>query len=576
MPIIFRIGEQPILCRLLGLESEVIESIVSWRPGVNQRLEVVPIDDLNCVAKGAEAIGKLLNEYSKELPFDMNCFIQHDLYVIPPDYRPLILLDSGNFATSDLNDLYRRVINRSNRLRKLRELNAPQVIVDNEIRDLQMCVDQLHANGWKSNPVMGSCNRALVSGLDLVLRRICGNEPKRVDWSASARAIVDNRMAKGQCTLPQTIFDCLRCNLNEPILLTTGNSFVACLPIRGEDLAIRMHSNTAAMLNLSSGGICVVHRPITTAAVAEATRMSTLTEARKVKNISALDTNAQLELLLSRILSGDPLMLDTPQLMPLGGVASLRRRRDEECPLPDDDIRITKKPVVSPPSLSELQEVVESTERVSCVLRFAPTDDEPLPHQGRIGGCPWLPASAEWPRTRDKHPVPFFAQLPISPTLNDSLPFPVDTEMLLTLFWSDDWWEAEATSAPYVLLHGTNELQLRELPQELQARPLFRIETELKKHLPCWQEIHRVLEYHFDKVPDKLLDELKKELDVDNRQVIEESRIGGNGYWIQDSIEDFISQIVDDEHCEFSFGDGGSLFIFGRSPNDLAASVQSR
>ena len=78
--------------------------------------------------------------------------------------------------------------------------------------------------------------------------------------------------------------------------------------------------------------------------------MSNMTEAQPVSSIPALDTNTQLEMLLSRILSGEPLMLDTPQPMLRGGAPSLLRRPDEQSPLREDDIRVTKKPVVSPPS----------------------------------------------------------------------------------------------------------------------------------------------------------------------------------------------------------------------------------
>jgi DNA-directed RNA polymerase subunit beta' len=83
--------------------------------------------------------------------------------VIPPDLRPLVLLDSGNFATSDLNDLYRRIINRNNRLKKLVDLNAPEVIIRNEKRMLQQAVDALFDNNRCKRPVLGSSNRPLKS-----------------------------------------------------------------------------------------------------------------------------------------------------------------------------------------------------------------------------------------------------------------------------------------------------------------------------------------------------------------------------------------------------------------------------
>ncbi|MDD3586411.1 MAG: DNA-directed RNA polymerase subunit beta', partial [Thermoguttaceae bacterium] len=88
--------------------------------------------------------------------------------VIPPDLRPLVLLESGTFATSDLNDLYRRIINRNNRLRKLVDLNAPEVIIRNEKRMLQQSVDALFDNGRCKRPVVGSSNRPLKSLTDMI------------------------------------------------------------------------------------------------------------------------------------------------------------------------------------------------------------------------------------------------------------------------------------------------------------------------------------------------------------------------------------------------------------------------
>ena len=88
--------------------------------------------------------------------------------VIPPDLRPLVLLESGNFATSDLNDLYRRIINRNNRLKKLVDLNAPEVIIRNEKRMLQQAVDALFDNGRCRRPVLGSSNRPLKSLTDMI------------------------------------------------------------------------------------------------------------------------------------------------------------------------------------------------------------------------------------------------------------------------------------------------------------------------------------------------------------------------------------------------------------------------
>ncbi len=129
--------------------------------------------------------------------------------VIPPDLRPLILLDSGNFATSDLNDLYRRIINRNNRLKKLIELNAPEVIIRNEKRMLQQSVDALFDNARCKRPVLGSGNRPLKSLTDMIKGKqgrfrenLLG---KRVDYSARSVIVVGPELELHECGLPKSI-----------------------------------------------------------------------------------------------------------------------------------------------------------------------------------------------------------------------------------------------------------------------------------------------------------------------------------------------------------------------------------
>src|SRR6185437_11754062 len=123
--------------------------------------------------------------------------------VIPPDLRPLVLLDSGNFATSDLNDLYRRIINRNNRLKKLVDLNAPEVIIRNEKRMLQQAVDALFDNNRCKRPVLGSSNRPLKSLTDMIKGKqgrfrenLLG---KRVDYSARSVIVVGPALRLHQC-----------------------------------------------------------------------------------------------------------------------------------------------------------------------------------------------------------------------------------------------------------------------------------------------------------------------------------------------------------------------------------------
>ncbi len=159
------------------------------------------IKDLTKRLKVVEAIRKSENK--------SEWMIYEVIPVIPPDLRPLVLLESGNFATSDLNDLYRRIINRNNRLKKLVDLNAPEVIIRNEKRMLQQAVDSLFDNGRCRRPVLGSSNRPLKSLTDMIKGKqgrfrenLLG---KRVDYSARSVIVVGPELKLHQCGLPKKI-----------------------------------------------------------------------------------------------------------------------------------------------------------------------------------------------------------------------------------------------------------------------------------------------------------------------------------------------------------------------------------
>src|SRR5216117_354897 len=129
------------------------------------------------------------------------------LPVIPPDLRPMVQLDGGRFATSDLNDLYRRVINRNSRLRRLMELGAPEIIVRNEKRMLQEAVDSLIDNGRRGRAVAGSGNHRLKSLSDMLKgkqgrfrQNLLG---KRVDYSGRSVIVVGPELKLHQCGLPK-------------------------------------------------------------------------------------------------------------------------------------------------------------------------------------------------------------------------------------------------------------------------------------------------------------------------------------------------------------------------------------
>ena len=129
------------------------------------------------------------------------------LPVLPPDLRPLVPLDGGRFAISDLNDLYRRVINRNNRLKRLLELNAPDIIVRNEKRMLQESVDALLDNGRRGRAITGTNKRALKSLADMIKgkqgrfrQNLLG---KRVNYSGRSVIVVGPTLRLHQCGLPK-------------------------------------------------------------------------------------------------------------------------------------------------------------------------------------------------------------------------------------------------------------------------------------------------------------------------------------------------------------------------------------
>ncbi|HEV7888510.1 MAG TPA: DNA-directed RNA polymerase subunit beta', partial [Acidimicrobiales bacterium] len=138
---------------------------------------------------------------------DPRAMILDAVPVIPPELRPMVQLDGGRFATSDLNDLYRRVINRNNRLKRLLDLGAPEIIVNNEKRMLQEAVDALFDNGRRGRPVTGPGNRPLKSLSDMLKgkqgrfrQNLLG---KRVDYSGRSVIVVGPTLKLHQCGLPK-------------------------------------------------------------------------------------------------------------------------------------------------------------------------------------------------------------------------------------------------------------------------------------------------------------------------------------------------------------------------------------
>ena len=166
------------------------------------------LEDVNSAQKRKKVVKrlKIVRDFinSKNKP---DWMILKDVPVIPADLRPMVQLDGGRFATSDLNDLYRRVINRNNRLKKLIEINAPEIVVKNEKRMLQEAVDALIDNGRRGKPVVTQNNRELKSLSDMLKgkqgrfrQNLLG---KRVDYSARSVIVVGPSLKMHQCGIPK-------------------------------------------------------------------------------------------------------------------------------------------------------------------------------------------------------------------------------------------------------------------------------------------------------------------------------------------------------------------------------------
>ena len=193
-----------------GMGAEAVRDLLEAIDLEKTAVELTDIIENGKGQKRAKAIKRLkvVDAFLKSdnKPQDM---ILDVIPVIPPDLRPMVQLDGGRFATSDLNDLYRRVINRNNRLKRLLDLGAPEIIVNNEKRMLQEAVDSLFDNGRRGRPVTGPGNRSLKSLSDMLKgkqgrfrQNLLG---KRVDYSGRSVIVVGPELKMHQCGLPNNM-----------------------------------------------------------------------------------------------------------------------------------------------------------------------------------------------------------------------------------------------------------------------------------------------------------------------------------------------------------------------------------
>ena len=339
---LWRQGNDSAIEKATGFSKDEIEGVLAGGRLVVQRNDEFKLfeseqevpDDQGWSVVGwcAEALEKVVRSRIKSGSCHLESsefLFNRALPVLPPDWRPLVMLDSGNFATSDLNDFYRRIINRNNRLKKLMELNAPEVILRNETRMLQLSVDALHANAFLESPTNSETNQPLKSILELLLMDDY-KLGKRLNWVASGRVIPDRDLPIDRVSIPADIFNALKLHEDDPVLISLPvklPGFCACRPQSGED-NIRIHPDnlTQFKAELDDAHVVLIHRVMTDQARDEARRL--LRERTHPRNIDSNESqqwfevgnpDAAVELILGAIFNQTPVEFSSGTGLLIGG-----------------------------------------------------------------------------------------------------------------------------------------------------------------------------------------------------------------------------------------------------------------
>jgi hypothetical protein len=306
------------------------------------------------------------------LRFRPDALVLRAVPIPPPDTRPVVLLENGNFATSDLNDHYLGLVNRGNRLSKLEELNAPEVILWNERRELQRAADALWANclAPEASAVLDEFSppRRLRACLDLTAASFLDAHGKRVDWSAQARAVASATVKEHRLRVPRNLFTTLRLDPDVPVLVTThraGGAFVALSPEAHDDAVIVMAPMSYGRLGLDevAESYCVLHRPLGAAACAEARRLLNGTMPRDHATAiprsdqpnwtDATSFNDLVSGLVEAAVNEAVVLLDSPRGLLVGGPGRIDFIADKEVPVWHARVSEMPGPTKGRPSTSE-------------------------------------------------------------------------------------------------------------------------------------------------------------------------------------------------------------------------------
>lgn len=345
VPHFYRFGSTSILSYFLGIPPADLDALIEYNAylvpneGGYKIAEINPADFPDLAHTGAAAVRLLLaNLPDDRLPPGLRgratSLVTRTLLVLPPDLRPLILLRNGNFASADLNDLYRRIINRANRLHKLLELKAPQQIILAECRSMQQAADSLFCNQFekRTSQVRGSSNRPLVDLSGLITRTFSDTAFKREDFSARARVIVNASVSAQTALIPQSVFATLNLHPDVPLLFSNPQGtgcLLALKPIPHPYPVISLPQSAFEQLGYiaSADPQCILFRLLTPAGIADANvllnRPIKAIPTAQSSRLDSSDPTELLEVLLMHVLSGDPLHFDTARTLLIGGTGSV-------------------------------------------------------------------------------------------------------------------------------------------------------------------------------------------------------------------------------------------------------------